>query len=108
MSKIIKSNLWMPEILRISGLFRNKKDNNLKGLPDNNHSFWDIYKKSVSDSSIELNKGACLPLTKSKFIKDAGKYFYWNRNPNMIIDLDWFELNRKKPCNVILTAEKKQ
>ncbi len=106
MSEFIKSNLWMPEILRISGLFRDKKQYNIKRVQDNNHSFWDIYKKSDSDSSIETTKCACLPLTKSKYVKDAGKYFYWNRNPNMIIDLDWFELNRKRLCNVILTVKK--
>jgi len=107
MNKLMKSNLWMPEILKFSGIFNEKKKTNIINISNKNHSFWDIYKKSVSNSSLENNKGACLPLVRSKFVKDSIKYFYWDRYPNMIIDLDWFELNRKNPCNIILTSEKK-
>jgi len=105
--KLIKSNLWMPEIMKISGLFTDKKNADISNISNNNYSFWDIYKKSDSNSSLKKNNGACLPLVKSTFVKDSVKYFYWNRFPNMIIDIDWLELNKKKPCNIILTSEKK-
>jgi hypothetical protein len=105
MSKSKKSNLWMPEIIQISCIIEEKEDNDDNELSNNGHNFWDLYKKS--DSNNLKDKDTCLPMVKSRFLKDSKKFFYWNRNPNMIIDLDWFELNKKKPCNIILTNEKK-
>jgi hypothetical protein len=105
MKDLVKSNLWMPEIMKISSLL-NEKRKRINSNNKNNHSFWDIYKKSDSNSSLDNKKGACLPMVKSTFVKDSVKYFYWNRYPNMIIDLDWFELNRKTPSNIILIHKK--
>ena len=106
MNKLEKSNLWMPEIMKISNLFNQKGKNIVRNNTNNNHTFWDIYNKSNSNSSSECKKGACLPLIKSTFVEGSGKYIYWNHYPNMIIDLDWLELNRKTPCNIILTNKK--
>ena len=97
----------MPEIIKISGIIGEKRRIDSEKLSNNGHCFWDLYKKSNSNNLKDHEKDTCLPLVKSRLLKDSKKFFYWNHYPNMIIDIDWFELNRKKPCNIILIKEKK-
>jgi hypothetical protein len=107
MYKSKKSNLWMPEIIQINGFLNKTRKSDDNKLSNNGQCFWDLYKKSVINELKDHEKDTCLPLVKSRFLRESKKFFYWNHYPNMIIDIDWFELNRKKPCNIILTDEKK-
>lgn len=94
MSSCINSYLWIPDIMRLSGFF----DNDTK----------EIKKENPEDSEIkcENNKNMC-PRSKIKLVIGTGRYVCWNFEPKMIIDLDWIELNSKRPINVILTGKEK-
>ena len=107
MNKSKKSILWMTEIIQINSILEKKRKSDSNKLSNNGNCYWDLYKKSETNELKEHEKDTCLPPVKSSFLKDSKKFFYWNHYPNMIIDIDWFELNRKKPCNIILTNEKK-
>ena len=107
MNNIKKSNLWIPEIIQISRIFDVKKQKDVNKISNNGHCFWDLYKKSESNNLNDKDKDTCLPLIESRILEGYNKFFYWNRYPNMIIDLDWFDLNKIKPSNIILTREKK-
>ena len=82
MKALAKSNLWMPEIMKISRLLNEKRNSMNSNNSNNNNPFWDIYKKSDLNSSLDKEKRACVPLVKSMFVKDSVKYFYWNRYNN--------------------------
>ncbi len=94
MSSSINSYLWIPDIMRLSGFFNNDTK--------------EIKKENLEDSEIkcENNKNIC-PKSKIKFVIGTGRYVCWNFEPKMIIDLDWVELNSKRPINVILIDKEK-
>jgi hypothetical protein len=95
MSKTINSYLWTPDIMRISGLL------NEKGKLKNQ------IKTEEKSPKCEKNKESCKK-SKISLVKGKGRYVYWNFNPNMIIDLDWIELNSKNPVNVIVLEKRKK
>lgn len=91
--KYVNSYLWIPDIMRLSGYFKNNT-NEIKNGTSEDKNF-----------KCKNNKKAC-PKSKIKFVKGTGRYVYWNFKPKMIIDLDWIELNSKHPINVILIEKK--
>ena len=95
MSKLNNSYLWIPDIMRLSGLLNDKEKLNSKKAQEEINQECKKDKKSCKNSKIT-------------FVKGKGRYVYWNFYPKMIIDLDWIELNSKNPVNVILLEKRKK
>jgi hypothetical protein len=95
MYKRVNSYLWIPDIMRLSGLLNEKENLESKTKPKENNQECKQNKKTCKKSKIE-------------FVKGKGRYVYWNFEPKMIIDLDWIEKNSKHPCNVILLEKRKK
>jgi len=92
MSNLVNSYLWIPDIMRLSGFFNDKKENR---------------KKNIEDDNLECKNNNSCPKSKIKFFKGTGRYVCWNFKPKIIIDLDWIELNSIRPINVILIEKRK-
>jgi hypothetical protein len=93
MSKIVNSYLWIPDIMRVSGML-------------NDIANFGSEKKPIKTDKECKNKKTCKK-SKIELVKGTGRYVYWNFEPKMIIDLDWIELNSKHPCNLILLEKRK-
>jgi hypothetical protein len=95
MNKLFNSYLWIPDIMRLSGYLNEKKKEKKENELEKTEEKCEKKNKPCKNSKI-------------KFVIGKGRYVYWNFKPNMIIDLDWIELNNKQPINVILLEKRKK
>jgi hypothetical protein len=93
--------MWIPEMLKLTDYFWKKIEENEKKKNIEEKGKCPI-DNVFNRNSEEISKDHNIPFTESEFIKGTGKYVYWNHHPNMIIDLDWVEINKKHSLNIIL------